>query len=293
MFQNALRRVISNPDISMNEVHDESQVEPVEQEPARDRIVVMENMPDATAENSMPFTLIHSRSNSSSAMMSSSTLSEDDHHEQTQQELMDEAVADEVNDDNDENNDQPDRPRHRMRRMDSEEVSRVSSQNSSRDWGWFEDVHQQATGKSSKRRPSQREEDSMIMQRMQNIMRDMDPEGKKRVCGCMFLSCLSNMRSCISPSLFKLIYKRSRSCCHGCNRTHLRIRRVSCQSTLVEDDCRSATASAHGRASLLRTHVGAKLSKVPSILWHAVGCPDGSVALVLESVDGWQLFVGS
>lgn len=105
--------------------------------------VLVEPSNTTQTSDTAPLTLIHSRSNSSA--MSSSTLSEDDRPDPNTLDV-DETVSP---------------SRHVIRRhLDSEELSqRAMSSHSSRDWGWFEDVHQQVSQKVPAKRKQRQEED--------------------------------------------------------------------------------------------------------------------------------------
>ena len=186
MFGGILRRVISNPD-AMDEHYNDGAAAPASQDAADDGALYDDNASGDDDENNVvlidtsqvsmtndgqvPLTLIHSRSSGSA--MSGSTLSEDDPHLQMDITNDDDAMVED--DANEEEEEQA--PPRRIRRMDSEELSQraMSSQNSSRDWGWFEDVHIAATQKplAAKRKQRGESADDSVVQHL----RETNPEG--------------------------------------------------------------------------------------------------------------------
>ncbi|GKY90995.1 hypothetical protein MPSEU_000072300 [Mayamaea pseudoterrestris] len=193
MFGGILRRVISNPDNMDDEgsnnfdTNMRQQLDEADDDTDFDgNIVIIDTSEVSNLQTNLnaPMTLIHSRSNSSA--MSGSTLSEDDHELDIRQGNDADGKDDNnqtMTDNSTHNNDAF--PHRHIRRADSEELSQraMSSQNSSRDWGWFEDVHQQGGSsshyKASKRKHQRGDEcsidtDSDVGQLM--MMRDLNPE---------------------------------------------------------------------------------------------------------------------
>ena len=184
MFGGILRRVISNPD-TMDENYCAGETDGNDE----NAVVINTSQVPMSSQGQVPLTLIHSRSTSSA--MSGSTLSEDD-------ERMEIANDDDALEDAKEEEQAPPR---RIRRMDSEELSQraMSSQNSSRDWGWFEDVHNAATQKAPATKRKQRGEsaDDSVQ-----ILRETNPEGMLLRCAtainamyqiCLCISCFTSL----------------------------------------------------------------------------------------------------
>jgi hypothetical protein len=174
---------------------------------------------------------------------------------------------------------------------------RASSQNSSRDWGWFEDVHLQhsdrgldggtekakhkkkttANSASSPARIEAAVQD-IILQQHHQIIKDTGTFIDSQILIDWDSPLLQHTRSPLSffsCSIF--IYRR---CRHGSHSTHVRIGGISLQPTTLERHGRSTPPSTRRRTSLLRKNVVAKLCSLPSQVSHARGSIDGHVSYI-------------